>query len=250
MHARRATAGVNCFLQAPSAPATGFPRSRAGRARRPIRILSWNAGHLGQQQWSEIKSWLKTERPRRPAMSWPYRKHTGRKQRSLHLHDGTVCRQPFPQQRSQLRLKAREEGAQPNVHFVQRGLGPRSLQVHVTPRARLRQERTVSWCFSLPPSRVTRSCGRGTRRHSLGGAVRLARRPHHSYCCLSACIVPGEDSKGQSIGQGGSPAPPVSLCQAGPGQKHFVHRRRLQIFSLPDPWVGKPQLGGNSGVSA
>ena len=26
-----------------------------------LRVLSWNAGHLGQQQWAEIKSWLLTE---------------------------------------------------------------------------------------------------------------------------------------------------------------------------------------------
>ena len=65
------------------------------------------------------------QRRRRPAMSWSYRKHTGRKQRSLRLQDGTACRQPSPQQRSQLRLKAREEGAQPNGHFVQRGPRPK-----------------------------------------------------------------------------------------------------------------------------
>ena len=28
---------------------------------RHLRVLSWNAGHLGQQQWSEVKSWLLTE---------------------------------------------------------------------------------------------------------------------------------------------------------------------------------------------
>ena len=37
------------------------PRSRAGLANRDLRVLSWNAGHLGQQQWAEIKSWLLTE---------------------------------------------------------------------------------------------------------------------------------------------------------------------------------------------
>ena len=33
----------------------------AGRATQALRVLSWNAGHLGQQQWSEVKSWLSTE---------------------------------------------------------------------------------------------------------------------------------------------------------------------------------------------
>ena len=37
------------------------PRHRAGLASRELRVLSWNAGHLGQQQWAEIKSWLQTE---------------------------------------------------------------------------------------------------------------------------------------------------------------------------------------------
>ena len=37
------------------------PRARAGRATQALRVLSWNAGHLGQQQWSEVKSWLSTE---------------------------------------------------------------------------------------------------------------------------------------------------------------------------------------------
>ena len=38
-----------------------LPRQRAGLASRELRVLSWNAGHLGQQQWAEIKSWLQTE---------------------------------------------------------------------------------------------------------------------------------------------------------------------------------------------
>ena len=37
------------------------PRQRAGLANRDLRVLSWNAGHLGQQQWAQIKSWLQTE---------------------------------------------------------------------------------------------------------------------------------------------------------------------------------------------
>ena len=34
------------------------PSRRAGLHNRPIRALSWNAGHLGQQRWAEIKTWL------------------------------------------------------------------------------------------------------------------------------------------------------------------------------------------------
>ena len=41
--------------------AASAPRARAGRTTQALRFLSWNAGHLGQQQWSEVKSWLSTE---------------------------------------------------------------------------------------------------------------------------------------------------------------------------------------------
>ena len=45
-----------------SGRSSGRPlRQRAGLANRDLRVLSWNAGHLGQQQWAEIKSWLQTE---------------------------------------------------------------------------------------------------------------------------------------------------------------------------------------------
>ena len=35
-------------------------RPRGGTHSRPLRMLSWNAGHLGVQQWTEIKAWLHT----------------------------------------------------------------------------------------------------------------------------------------------------------------------------------------------
>ena len=35
--------------------------SRGGRQFRPLRVLSCNPGHLGAQQWSEIKDWLQAE---------------------------------------------------------------------------------------------------------------------------------------------------------------------------------------------
>ena len=39
----------------------GTASRRAGQQRRQVRVLSWNTGHLGQQQWSEIKTWLASE---------------------------------------------------------------------------------------------------------------------------------------------------------------------------------------------
>ena len=35
-------------------------RPRGGAHSRPLRMLSWDAGHLGTQQWAEIKAWLNT----------------------------------------------------------------------------------------------------------------------------------------------------------------------------------------------
>ena len=42
------------------APA-GTTSRRAGQQRRQVRVLSWNAEHLGQREWSEIKTWLAIE---------------------------------------------------------------------------------------------------------------------------------------------------------------------------------------------
>ena len=35
--------------------------TRGGRHFKPLRVLSWNPGHLGAQQWSEIKDWLQAD---------------------------------------------------------------------------------------------------------------------------------------------------------------------------------------------
>ena len=49
-------------LQAqPGNSACGTASRRAGQQPRHVRIMSWNAGHLGQQQWGEIKTWLADE---------------------------------------------------------------------------------------------------------------------------------------------------------------------------------------------
>ena len=34
-----------------------LPSRHAGQQCRPVRVLSWNAGHLGRQQWAEIKTY-------------------------------------------------------------------------------------------------------------------------------------------------------------------------------------------------
>ena len=34
---------------------------RGGRLVRPVRCVSWNAGHLGNQQWTEVRDWLRSE---------------------------------------------------------------------------------------------------------------------------------------------------------------------------------------------
>ena len=51
----------NCPPQHQGRGSGRLTRRRAGLANRELRVLSWNAGHLGQQQWAEIKSWLQTE---------------------------------------------------------------------------------------------------------------------------------------------------------------------------------------------
>ena len=36
-------------------------RPRGGQASKHLRVLSWNAGHLGVQQWAEIRTWLRED---------------------------------------------------------------------------------------------------------------------------------------------------------------------------------------------
>ena len=42
-------------------PATFRSRPRGGQASKHLRVLSWNAGHLGVQQWAEIRAWLRED---------------------------------------------------------------------------------------------------------------------------------------------------------------------------------------------
>ena len=57
---------------------------RAGQQVRHVRVMSWNAGHLGQQQWGELKTWLAAEAEQY------CRRHTGRSLLSSGFPDGTA----------------------------------------------------------------------------------------------------------------------------------------------------------------
>ena len=49
-------------LQAqPDNLARGTASRRAGKQARNVRVMSWNAGHVGQQQWGELKTWLASD---------------------------------------------------------------------------------------------------------------------------------------------------------------------------------------------
>ena len=51
----------HCPPEAASCPSQHSSNRRGGRRFRPLRVVSWNPGHLGSQQWSEIKDWLTHE---------------------------------------------------------------------------------------------------------------------------------------------------------------------------------------------
>ena len=51
----------HCPPEAASRPSQHPGTRRGGRQFRPLRVISWNPGHLGVQQWSEIKDWLSQE---------------------------------------------------------------------------------------------------------------------------------------------------------------------------------------------
>ena len=46
------------MAQPNNSSACGTASRRAGRQARHVRVMSWTAGHLGQQQWGELKTWL------------------------------------------------------------------------------------------------------------------------------------------------------------------------------------------------
>ena len=48
-------------IQAPRSISASPPSHRDGAQVRPLRCISWNAGHLGNQQWTEIRDWLSSE---------------------------------------------------------------------------------------------------------------------------------------------------------------------------------------------
>ena len=93
---------------------TSAPRARAGRATQAIRVLSWNAGHLGQQQWSEIKSWLSTEASQTcdvlaDETHW-----------QATAEPGTASRLPFQTTRLRLRKARKAAGARPRLSMKRR----------------------------------------------------------------------------------------------------------------------------------
>ena len=87
------------MAQPNNSSARGTASRRAGQQVRHVRVMSWNAGHLGQQ--------LAGSRCR-PAMFLSSRKRTGRSPLSSGFQDGTASPRPRPQHpTSSLRLLTR-----------------------------------------------------------------------------------------------------------------------------------------------
>ena len=88
------------LAQPDNSSARGTASRRAGQHIRQFRIMSWNAGHLGQQQRLKLNSTV---------MSSYYRRHTGRSLLSSGFPDGTASLRPRPQNKAgSLRLPTRD----------------------------------------------------------------------------------------------------------------------------------------------
>ena len=139
---------------------TSAPQARAGRATQALRVLSWNAGHLGQQQWSEVKSWLSTEASQTCDAGTAFRlhlqtTHSRPKKKTKKGRGGTA--------RPVKEAEARPESSQdqtPSGPSVARADG---VMVLMSPRIAAKRP-------------VARTC----RRPGLGSPLRLAGRSGHA----------------------------------------------------------------------
>ena len=77
----------------PTPPPERRPRRGGGAQGKPLRLLSWNSGHLGLQQWLKLRRGF-TRRHRKLVISSLCRKHIGMKQPSFLLRGGSASALP------------------------------------------------------------------------------------------------------------------------------------------------------------
>ena len=186
-------------------------RARAGRATQASRVLSWNAGHLGQQQWSEIMSWLSTEASQTCDILVLQETHW--QTTAEFTASGWYCvSSASPDDTIKAKKKGRGGTAQTNKEAAtrpesnsqdQQQSGPSVVRGHGSP---------------VPTHTGQKPSMEGTRRRpGLGGKIRLAGRSGHCSCSLSACLVTGQNSaQSRFFAEGTRP-----LHQAGPPPGHL-----------------------------
>ena len=178
------------------------------QAARTRRFVSY-AGHLGQQQWSEVKSWLTTE-AEQPC-------------------DVIVLQELAGMPRPSSRPPADAAGALPNP------LEPRR---HCLPQQKARQllERTGSIMVLLSPAVQAQGDPlEGTQlalslRSDLTGMVVCCQ--DHGGCGLPTCLVASQDGSGQSSRPGNRAQVAEKVCQASTTSGHTASSRRFQQFSV------------------
>ena len=174
------------------------------------------AGHLGQQQWSEVKSWLLTEASQTCDVLVLQETHwqataeftaSGWYCVSSASPDDTLKAKKSKKGRGGTAHTVKEAEAQPESSQDQTQSGPsvasrRGHGSHVPTRSS--QERPVE---------------RTRRRPGLGSPIRLAGRSGHCSCSLSACLVTSQDSAQQQAGSCLSTegAGPLHQTRATPG---------------------------------
>ena len=163
----------SCPPAGPSLASRPPPRSRrAGQQARPIRVISWNAGHLGQQQWAEIKTWLQLEASK--VCDVLILQETHWQESAEFTVSGWYCI-TSASKRTASQRKPRSEGKKPA------GASVPSKAPSVT---------NTEGLMVLLPERME-------HRQSLGGPGVHGRLSHHALGSLPACLVFQQDTAGQ-----------------------------------------------------
>ena len=149
---------------------------------RPVRVMSWNAGHLGHQQWVEIKTWLQLEADK--------------------VCDVLILQETHWQESAEFTVSGWYCISSASKHTAsQRKASQRAEAVEGSP---VRQLGSVNyacrWPDGAPVSQVsleTDQMERVDNGSRLGGPSLSCGLSHYLSCGVSACLVLQQDTAGQ-----------------------------------------------------
>ena len=163
----------------PSVTSTSAPRTRrAGQQARPVRVMSWNAGHLGQQQWAEIKTWLQLEADK--------------------VCDVLILQEAHWQESAEFTVSGWYRVSSASKRTASQRKPPKETKNSAgAPDRSMAPSVTVSWFFSRLRSRRNKFVGKSGLLVGFGGSSFHGRFLHNFFGRLSACLVFQQYAAGQ-----------------------------------------------------